>query len=806
MAGPNGRARRAAKAGGTDTSARPSRRAPAEGGLPPEIRREAAGILWLGLAALVAAGLVAPEGGWLLRAVGSAAAWLLGRGAWWVPGFLAATAGLLLTAGPSWSRERGRLLGVALAAVVTVAWLARSLPPDRAFALAREGGGLVGASVWTVLARLLGGLGAEVVLATCGALALVLAFQVRLSHAFSAALRRAGRALVHLPAWLKDFLFEEVDEPRRRASRAPSGDAEASRDAPPSPPGGDESGAPAAEAAGPALPSGPAASVADEGGGDPASGPIGPVHVGEPRAADPPRAPDAAPPAGAKTAASALQISLDDYPTYRLPPLSLLRAGAAGDGAGGRQGARPADRDRGARILEETLSSFGIRARVVGIDRGPAVTRYELQPAAGVKVSRIVSLQDDIALALAATGVRVVAPIPGKSAVGIEVPNRDVRTVPIREVLESPAFQRSASRLTLAIGEDVAGQPIVATLDRMLHVLIAGATGSGKSVCLNTLLVSLLFKARPDEVKLLLVDPKRVELSGWNGVPHLLAPVITDPKAAAGALRWVQQEMVRRYELFADWGARDIHRFNEAAQAQGRRRLPFIVVVIDELADLMLVAARDVEDVIQRLAQMARAAGIHLVVATQRPSVDVITGVIKANIPSRIAFGVSSQADSRTILDAAGAEKLLGKGDMLFHPLGAPKPVRAQGAFISEQELEAVLDFVRREAAPEFDEEVTRAFSEGPVDDDEPDDELFQEAVRVVLETGQASVSMLQRRLRVGFTRAGRLIDMMERRGFVGPHKGSKAREVLVTREMFQRAFGRPPGPPAGGAGEGSPR
>lgn len=752
----------------------------------PDIRREAAGIVWLGLAAVLLAALLAPDRGAVLRMLANGLEWALGKGAWWVPALFATGGGLLLFSGQIWPRERGRMVGLVVAAAASVAWFHRDLPLDRAFAYAREGGGLVGASVWVALVASLGRTGALVVLSTGALVAVVLTFQVRISLAAVTGARGAGRGLRRFPRWFRDFFFEEVkdDAPAATAAvrDAVPADAVVSPEMAADDPWGSEEPGPSSSGE-PAVAEGTAAEA-----------PAGAPRGSDSRPATPSAPAAVAPLAPAAAPGNASQLSLDDYPTYQLPPLDLLqRRGTRADAPRQRR-----ERDRGARLLEETMASFGIQARVIGMDQGPAVTRYELQPAAGVKVSRIVSLADDIALALAATGVRVVAPIPGKSAVGIEVPNRDVRTVAIREVVESHTFQHSASRLSLALGEDVAGQPVVATLERMLHVLIAGATGSGKSVCLNTLLVSILFKARPDEVKLLLIDPKRVELSVWNGVPHLLAPVITDPKMASGALRWVQQEMVRRYETFADWGVRDIHRFNEQATAKGRRRLPFIVVVIDELADLMMVAARDVEDAIQRLAQMARAAGIHLVVATQRPSVDVITGVIKANIPSRIAFGVSSQADSRTILDGAGAEKLLGKGDMLFYPIGAAKPLRAQGAYISESELEAVLDFVRDQGEPEFEQAVTAESDDSETGQEDARDDLFEDAVRVVLETGQASVSMLQRRLRVGFTRAGRLIDMMERRGFVGPHQGSKAREVLVTRETFERAFHRrPPGAPA---------
>lgn len=437
-----------------------------------------------------------------------------------------------------------------------------------------------------------------------------------------------------------------------------------------------------------------------------------------------------------------------------------------------------------ARILEETLASFGVNAKVIDVSQGPAITRYELQPAPGVKVSRIVNLADDIALKLAATGVRIEAPIPGKAAVGIEVPNKNVSVVLLRDVLETPEFQNTPSKLTVGLGYDIAGVPIIADLGKMPHMLVAGATGSGKSVCINTLILSILFKAAPEEVKFLLIDPKVVELSVFNGIPHLMAPVVTDPKKAASALRWAVQEMEKRYLLFAAAGVREIKRYNNCAP-EGNR-LPYIVVIIDELADLMMVAPGDVEDAICRLAQMARAAGIHLVLATQRPSVDVITGIIKANIPSRISFAVSSQVDSRTILDMAGAEKLLGKGDMLFYPVGAPKPHRVQGAFVSDGEVEDVVEYTKRQAEPEFSEDVFSAEQETEHEVCEEEDELLDDAIRLVLDTGQASISMLQRRFRIGYSRAARLIDMMEQMRIVGPNIGSKAREIIATAEVLQ--------------------
>ncbi|MFO7264779.1 MAG: DNA translocase FtsK [Bacillota bacterium] len=442
----------------------------------------------------------------------------------------------------------------------------------------------------------------------------------------------------------------------------------------------------------------------------------------------------------------------------------------------------PAEDDEArARQLEETLASFGVDAKVVSIVRGPRVTRFEVQPPPGIKVSRIVGLADDIALSLAAADVRVEAPVPGKSVVGIEVPNKEASPVYLREIIESAEFQQLQSPLAMALGRDITGKPLVADLTKLLHLLIAGATGSGKSVCLNCIITSFLYKARPDEVKLMMIDPKRVELSVYDGIPHLIAPVVTDAREAAGALKWAVKEMERRYELLSAAGVRNVDSYNRSRRKPegGDEYLPYLVIVIDELADLMLVAASDVEDSICRLAQMARAAGIYLVIATQRPSVDVITGLIKANVPSRLAFAVSSHVDSRTILDMGGAERLLGKGDMLFYPIGAPKPIRAQGAWVSEAEVEAVADAWRTQAAPQYvAERFAAPNAEGGWEED-MEDELFDEAVRLVREMGQASVSMLQRRFRIGYARAARLIDMMERRGIVGPYQGSKPREVI---------------------------
>ncbi|MFC5463706.1 FtsK/SpoIIIE family DNA translocase [Lederbergia graminis] len=466
---------------------------------------------------------------------------------------------------------------------------------------------------------------------------------------------------------------------------------------------------------------------------------------------------------------------------YELPPISLLTRPKATD-----QSSEYKLIHENAAKLERTFHSFGVKAKVTQVHLGPAVTKYEVHPEAGVKVSRIVSLSDDIALALAAKGIRIEAPIPGKSAIGIEVPNSEVAMVSLREVLDSKENDRPEAKLQIGLGRDITGQAVVAELNKMPHLLVAGATGSGKSVCINGIITSILMRAKPHEVKMMMIDPKMVELNVYNGIPHLLAPVVTDPKKASQALMKVVNEMERRYELFSHTGTRNITGYNEFIARQNAESeevqplLPYIVVIVDELADLMMVASNDVEDSITRLAQMARAAGIHLIIATQRPSVDVITGVIKANIPSRIAFAVSSATDSRTILDTGGAEKLLGRGDMLFLPVGASKPVRVQGAFLSDQEVEEVVEFVIGQQKAQYEENMIP--DDIPEVSTEVEDELYEDAVQLVAEMQTASVSMLQRRFRVGYTRAARLIDEMEARGIVGPYEGSKPRTVLIPK------------------------
>ena len=438
------------------------------------------------------------------------------------------------------------------------------------------------------------------------------------------------------------------------------------------------------------------------------------------------------------------------------------------------------------KMIENTLASFGVQVKVSGVSTGPTVTRYELQPEVGVKVSKIVSLSDDLALNLATSGVRIEAPIPGKAAVGIEVPNKVVSLVYLREVMETEEFQENPSLLAIALGKDITGNPVIADLQKMPHLMVAGATGTGKSVCINTIISSILFKANPMEVKFLMIDPKVVELNIYNGIPHLIGTVVNDPKKAALALKNVVREMTRRYQLFAREGVREITRYNQKVQEKGSGEyLPYYVVIIDELADLMMVAPSDVEDAITRLAQMSRAAGIHLVIATQRPSVDVITGVIKANITSRIAFAVSSHTDSRTILDEGGAEKLLGRGDMLFHPVGSPKPFRVQGSFMAETDLQNLVSYIQDQGDGDYQQDLFPGASDLDALEEEEDDDLFPEAVELVVTSGQASISILQRRLRIGYTRAARLIDDMEARGIIGTFEGSKAREVLITADQL---------------------
>ena len=515
----------------------------------------------------------------------------------------------------------------------------------------------------------------------------------------------------------------------------------------------------------------------------------------EPPASEPETSPSAATPEEAALFEEPKETE-ESGAAYRFPPLSLLE-----DVKVTAEGTSETELRARGQLLVSTLKDFGISTRLCDITSGPAVTRYELEPSAGVKISRITGLADDIALRLATTGVRIEAPIPNKAAVGIEVPNKARRVVGLRSLLDTPEFRGAKGKLSVALGQDIEGHIVLADLAKMPHLLIAGTTGSGKSVCTNSMIQSVLFRATPDEVKMILIDPKKVEFDIYNGIPHLLVPVVTDPRKAAGALSWAVNEMLKRYQMFADTKVRDIGGYNELARRKGEfKPLPLILIVIDELADLMMAAANEVEDSICRLAQMARAAGMHMVIATQRPSVDVITGLIKANIPSRLALTVASAVDSRTILDAGGAEKLLGYGDMLFMPVGQSKPLRVQGCFVTNQEIERVIDFVKSDDSEQvYDESVTaeidklaaaagRAASKGETADGDEDgeaDPALNDAIKIAVEEGQISTSMIQRKLRFGYARSGRIIDQMEQRGIIGPSEGSKPRKVLITRQQW---------------------
>ena len=704
-----------------------------------DMRREIGGILLVALGLLGYLSLIFPHSGLLTRDLGHGLIFSFGLLGWAVPAYVIAAGTLRLLDRPSFTGNR-RGWGAVVVIIGVFVLLPFADKPGAGFLATRMEEGVahavdpVGAFLLGLVLLLIGGM------LYTGASALTIGTAV--GRVVLAVLRAAGFVISGVYRTLKEWIYPEVavKPPVRRA-------------------------APASPRAQPAVVPAPVPAAAER--------PAPAAPLVSTAAAGGPQVPPPAPP---RTLAPVGAIN------YMPPPLNLLAAPEPPKGD--RRGFGAAER---ADILVNALKQFGIDVRLGEVSQGPTITRFEIIPPPGVKVSRIVNLTDDIALSLAATGVRIEAPIPGKSAIGIEVPNDEITPVLLREVLESPDFAASPSPLSVGLGRDVAGAPVIAALDQMPHLLVAGATGSGKSVLINVLITSLLFRASPDVVRLLLIDPKVVELSIYNGIPHLLSPVVTEPKKAAGALRWAVAEMERRYRLFADMGVRDVSRYNQTAE----ERLPLIVVIIDELADLMMVAPQEVEESIARLAQMARAAGIHLVVATQRPSVDVITGTIKANIPSRIAFAVSSQVDSRTILDGAGAEKLLGRGDMLFHPVGAAKPQRLQGAFIREKEIEEIVAYLVEHAqAPEAEEAIEFQDSTDHAQTAvQETDNLFQDAVKIVVESGQASTSMLQRRMRVGYTRAARLIDAMEERGYIGPSDGAKPRDVRITMADFQRIF-----------------
>lgn len=485
----------------------------------------------------------------------------------------------------------------------------------------------------------------------------------------------------------------------------------------------------------------------------------------------------------------------EDVKPYTLPSIECLNLPKNSNASN-----YEAERKMNAEKLTNTLRSFGVETKIVGISQGPSVTRYEIQPAAGVKISKITNLADDIALNLAASGVRIEAPIPNKAAVGIEVPNKNRRMVSMREVIDQPQYKEAKSKLNVALGKDITGEFVYSDLVKMPHLLIAGTTGSGKSVCLNSMIVSILYNATPDEVKLLMIDPKQVEFTVYNGIPHLLVPVVSDPRKASGALAWAVTEMLTRYKTFSEHSVRDISGYNSICESEGKKKMPQIVIFIDELSDLMMAAPNEVEDSICRLAQMARAAGMHLVIATQRPSVDVITGIIKANIPSRISLSVSSQVDSRTIIDSVGAEKLLGNGDMLYYPVGIPKPIRVQGCYLSDKEVENVVNFIKNQEQSSYDDEVIKEIDKNaansgskkkdttPAEDGGeagPSDEMLPKAIEVVIEAQSASTTLLQRKLKLGYARAARIVDELEERGIIGPYEGAKPRKVLVSKQQW---------------------
>jgi len=755
-------------------------------GLNKEMRSQIKGILLLALAVFCFVGLIHPDqvGGIgfylnsILRLIAGDAAFIL-------PIFIALIGLRFILPQGRWqlgTRLIGLIVFMAIIPVfIQLQLLADPLPAhDSIFydsfviGLNQQGGGVIGAALGAVLLYLLGPLGSMIILFTITFIAVLLIFNIsirrflKLCSGFfkwlAAIIKKGGLFFLDLVKDISSTSREKIKEAAQNRSGEGSGDHLTV-------PEEHQLSIDNTTASTVVLNSDPTISEANN-----ISSEKAPTETDQPDEQVKKDMTGGTKPEEGSTAAVTAGAPLKDY---KFPPFELL---AAGKQAGGQHHLKNS-KDR-ARLLENTLQSFGVKAKVIHVQSGPTVTRFEVQPEAGVKVSKIISLSDDLALNLAAPLVRIEAPIPGKAALGIEVPNKDIALVNLREVMQDNAYRKSISTLTVALGKDITGIPVVTDLAKMPHLLIAGATGAGKSVCLNTLITSILYKADPGQVRFMMIDPKVVELSVYNGIPHLLMPVMTDPRKAALALRNMVREMGRRYDLFAKLEVRDIGAYNELSDSDPElEKLPFIVVIIDELADLMLVSPGEVEDSIARLAQMSRAAGIHLIIATQRPSVDVLTGIIKANITSRIAFTVTSQFDSRTILDMAGAEKLLGRGDMLFYPVGAVKPYRVQGAYVSEAEVKKVTDFIKEQGLVDYEE--GSAFLETPEESEEEEsDALFAEAVDLVVRTGSASISLLQRRFRIGYTRAARLIDDLERRGIVGPFEGSKPREVLVTSEQ----------------------
>lgn len=737
------------------------------------LRFEIAGLILMALALLTLISVINPAVGIMGSFINGLLMRLAGEGRFFVPAFLAVL-GIKMMLVKHKSKTTVSVTGVLMIVIVMLTLLHLSIPGDYILqsALAGDGGGLIGGLVFFILLNSFGLLGLYIVLMTLFLVGLLLVTNQSMAV-----------LLVKIKNWLlnlvkktihtvDEFLFTSQEHPDPEpASEQPLIINEYTIETTEKSLQEEETTA-------------ACATRNMESTGEKKSNVIyyRPQHQGgakKPLVAENSQGQGLQDPEGRGNVAAAREHS-----HYKLPPTSLLAQPE-------RHKTHKHGRDITASVdkLEDTLASFGIKCKVTQVTRGPAITRYEIQPPLGVKVSRIVNLADDIALNMASSGVRIEAPIPGKAVVGIEVPNQEIATVYLRELVETVTFQRMPSYLTFALGKDIAGQPVVDDLSRMPHLLIAGATGAGKSVCLNTILGSILYKATPKYVKMLIIDPKMVELSIFNDIPHLVSPVVTDPKKAATSLRWAVKEMEYRYGLFARHGVRDIARYNSLMQDRNEMPLPLLVIVIDELADLMMVAPADVEDAICRLAQMARAAGMHLVIATQRPSVDIITGLIKANIPSRISFAVSSQIDSRTILDMGGAEKLLGRGDMLYYPVGAAKPIRVLGAYLSDREVEQLVQHWVKQSPPEYDQQWDNKLTlEAQVSGNE--DEILPRAVKMCVETGHASISLLQRRLHIGYARAARLMDLMEKKGYVGGYEGSKPRAVLITDEEYQNYFG----------------
>ena len=746
--------------------------------LKKEMRTQIKGVMLLALSAVALIGLISPgQAGGVGQLLSSFMRSLAGDAALVIPFFVALLA--LRTFLPQNKLQlKNRLIGLLLVLLIYMTWIHLQLLIDRfpgatgfsffydslVLGYGREGGGLLGALTATTVYILLGPVGGKILLASISVIAVLVVFDISLKRIMLSLIKvlenivlifkKSGLLLAGLLKLIYNAAASAVDKVVQKrtmaAVKVKESEETAQEDIPDVEQKADDTAV---------MATGDYGEERNQ------------IAIEPELATEPP-----------KEETPAVTVSRQGAAReYMFPPLNLLTMPVSGE-----EQQTKNSKDR-ARLLENTLLSFGVKAKVVHVQSGPTVTRFEVQPEAGVKVSKIISLSDDLALNLAAPLVRIEAPIPGKAALGIEVPNKVISLVNLREVMSDRTFKMSVSPLTAALGKDITGIAVIADLTKMPHLLIAGATGAGKSVCLNTIITSILYKAGPDQVRFMMIDPKVVELSVYNGIPHLLMPVVTDPRKASLALRNMVREMGRRYDLFAKLGVRDIGTYNELTNEDSElEKLSYIVVIIDELADLMMVSPGEVEDSIARLAQMSRAAGIHLIVATQRPSVDVLTGIIKANITSRVAFTVSSQFDSRTILDMAGAEKLLGRGDMLFYPVGAVKPFRVQGAYISEVEVKKITDFIKEQGNVDYLESGT--FLETPEETEgEEADALFAEAIDLVVRTGQASISLLQRRFRIGYTRAARLIDDLERRGIVGPFEGSKPREVLVTQEQAEQ-------------------